>query len=430
MRGRLSISHKNVWEETAVAAKAFAALDHSIRTDVAVIGGGYCGLSAALHLAQAGASVTVLETHQPGWGASGRNGGQAIPGFKYDPDELEAMFGVARGQRIWQFGASTTDTVFELIARHQLKVPVTRAGWLQAIHTEKAAVRAQRRAAQWQRRGANVDFLNGTETEAIAGTGGYVGGVIDRRGGALQPLSFARELARVASNAGADIHGFTQVDRIGKAPDGWTLTTSQGATAHAKAVLVCTNGYSGGLLPGLRNSIIAANSLQIATETLPADLRARILPHGEVLSDTRKVIRYWRLDDQGRLLLGGRGPYRDPEDEADWQHLVRDLRIMFPALARLNITHRWAGRIAIHPDFMPHLHEPEPELLISIGCQGRGIGLQTAMGIELAKRALDRTYEPALLTSPIRPIPFHDLQTTGMSFLVALYGAMDRLRLS
>jgi glycine/D-amino acid oxidase-like deaminating enzyme len=103
---------------------------------------------------------------------------------------------------------------------------------------------------------------------------------------------------------------------------------------------------------------------------------------------------------------------------------------MFPALARLNITHRWAGRIAIHPDFMPHLHEPEPELLISIGCQGRGIGLQTAMGIELAKRALDRTYEPALLTSPIRPIPFHDLQTTGMSFLVALYGAMDRLRLS
>ena len=107
------------------------------------------------------------------------------------------------------------------------------------------------------------------------------------------------------------------------------------------------------------DSIIAANSLQIATEPLPDELRSRILPHGEVLSDTRKVIRYWRLDDQGRLLLGGRGPYREPEAESDWQHLVRDLKTMFPALAHLRITHRWAGRIAIHPDFMPHLHEPE-----------------------------------------------------------------------
>ena len=430
MRGRLSISHKNVWEETAVAEKTFAALNHSIRADVAVVGGGYCGLSAALHLAQSGASVTVLETHQPGWGASGRNGGQVIPGFKYDPHELEAMFGASRGERIWRFGASTADTVFELIARHQLKVPTTRSGWLQGIHSEKAAIRARRRATQWQNCGANVDYLNAAETTAIAGTGRYVGGVIDRRGGALQPLSFARELARVASAAGAQIFGSTKVEMIAKASDGWTLACGRGASVHAKTVLLCTNGYSGGLVFGLKDSIIAANSLQIATEPLPDELRSRILPHGEVLSDTRKVIRYWRLDDQGRLLLGGRGPYREPEAESDWQHLVRDLKTMFPALAHLRITHRWAGRIAIHPDFMPHLHEPELGLLISIGCQGRGIGLQTATGIELAKRALDRSYEPALLFSPIRAIPFHGLKAIGVSFMVALYGAMDRLRLS
>ena len=430
LRGRLSILHKNVWEETSAAEKVFAGLDHSIRADVAVIGGGYCGLSAALQLAQSGASVTVLETHQPGWGASGRNGGQVIPGFKYDPDELEAMFGAGRGQQIWRFGASTADMVFELIARHQLKVPTTRAGWLQGIHSEKAGIRARRRAAQWQRRGANVDYLDAAETRAIAGTGGYVGGVIDRRGGALQPLSFARELARLAGAAGANIYGSTQVEKITKASRGWTLTTAKGASVHAKAVLICTNGYSDGLIPGLKNSIIAANSLQIATEPLPDELRSRILPHGEVLSDTRKVIRYWRLDDQGRLLLGGRGPYRKPDEESDWQHLVRDFETMFPALAHLRITHRWAGRVAIHPDFMPHLHEPEPGLLISIGCQGRGIGLQTAMGIELAKRALDRAYEPALLFSPIRAIPFHGLKAIGVSFMVALYGAMDRLRLS
>ena len=148
-------------------------------------------------------------------------------------------------EQIWRFGASTADMVFELIARHQLKVPTTRAGWLQGIHSEKAAIRARRRAAQWQRRGANVDYLDAAETRAIAGTGGYVGGVIDRRGGALQPLSFARELARLAGAAGANIYGSTQVERITKASRGWTLTTAKGASVHAKAVLICTNGYSG-----------------------------------------------------------------------------------------------------------------------------------------------------------------------------------------
>lgn len=430
MRGRLSASHENVWEETAVAETTFAPLGHSIRADAAIIGGGYCGLSAALHLAESGTSVALLEQQQPGWGASGRNGGQVIPGFKYDPDELEIVFGPSRGERIWRFGAATADLVFALIDRHRMTVPTMRAGWVQGIHSEKAAVSARSRVAQWQRRGASVDYLNAAETAAIAGSGGYVAGVIDRRGGALQPLSFARELARVASAAGASIYGSTQAAKIAKGNGGWTVTCANGASVSANTLLICTNGYSDTLIPGLHHSIIAANSMQIATEPLSDDQRSRILPHGEVLSDTRKVIRYWRLDDRGRLLLGGRGPYREPKGESDWQHLAQDLRNMFPMLANLRITHRWAGRIAIHPDFMPHLHEPQAGLLIAIGCQGRGIGLQTAMGAELARRALDHSYQPALLYSPIRPIPLHALKAVGVSIMIALYRAMDRLGLS
>ena len=207
--------HENVWAETAVAETIYPPLPESTRADVAVIGAGYCGLSAALHLAEAGAQVVVIEAHQPGWGASGRNGGQVIPGFKYDPDELEAMFGRERGERIWRFGAGTADCVFDLIARHRMEVTTRRAGWVQGIHSEKASIRGRQRAAQWQRRGADVAYLDATATAEILGTALYRGSVIDRRGGALQPLSYARELARVASGFGARIFGETSRGRPG-----------------------------------------------------------------------------------------------------------------------------------------------------------------------------------------------------------------------
>ena len=426
----MSSLHQNIWEDTAVAETIYPQLSQSIDVDVAVVGGGYCGLSAALHLANSGAKVTVLEANKPGWGASGRNGGQVIPGFKYDPDELETMFGRPRGERIWQFGARTADFVFDLIEREKMRVTTARAGWVQGIHSEKAAARSRHRVEQWQRRGAPVEHLSAAQTAAIVGTELYVAGVIDRRGGAVQPLSFARELARVAGNAGAKIYSSTPVTSMTRAAGGWQLTCDHGPSVRAQAVLACTNGYSGTLVPDMRNSIVAANSLQIALEPLPHELRPRILPHGEVLSDTRKVIRYWRLDDTGRLLFGGRGPYREPDAESDWMHLVRDVKKLFPMLAQLRVTHRWAGRIAIHPDFMPHLHQPQPGVLVAIGCQGRGIGLQTALGAELAKRALDSSYEPALMFSPIHPIPLHHLKAAGVTAMIALYRAMDRLGIS
>ena len=420
----------NVWAETAVAETVHAPLSESTRADVAVIGAGYSGLSAALHLAEAGAQVVVIEAHQPGWGASGRNGGQVIPGFKYDPDELEAMFGSERGERIWRFGAGTADCVFDLIARHRMDVTTRRSGWVQGIHSEKASTRGRQRAAQWQRRGADVAYLDATATAEILGTELYRGSVIDRRGGALQPLSYARELARVASSFGARIFGETIAAGLERGESGWQVRCHNGASIDADHVLVCTNAYSGPLVPGLSHSIIAANSLQVATEPLPDEWRRQIMPRGEVLSDTRKVIRYWRLDDRGRLLMGGRGPYREPHGEADWAHLVADIGAIFPMLAQLRCTHRWAGRVAIHTDFMPRLHEPSPGLLVAIGCQGRGIGLQTALGIELARRALDRAYDPPLPFTSIEPMPLHALKAVGTSALVAWYRVMDRIGLS
>ena len=418
----------NLWEETAVAAPATPPLEGSAKADVVVIGAGYLGLAAALHLAEAGVDVVVLDAQSPGWGASGRNGGQIIPGLKYDPDELEARFGKERGERLWRFAAGTADVVFGLVERHQIRADARRTAWVQAIHSEKAAVRARGRAEQWQRRGAPVTYVNATGAGALLGNDRYVGAFVDRRAGALHPLSYARELARAAIGKGARIHGGSRVRTIAREKH-WHVTTERGQV-DCDAVLVCTNAYSNGLVDNLARSIVAANSLQIATAPLPEAIHRTILPGGEVMSDTRNIIRYYRLDRDGRLIMGGRGPYREPGPERDWAHLKRDVHDLFPALRGIEFTHRWGGRVAIHPDYLPHVHEPAPGLITAIGCQGRGIGWQTAIGIELAKRVLDRSHEMPLPFAPVRPIPLHAFKALGTSATIAFYRALDALRLS
>jgi glycine/D-amino acid oxidase-like deaminating enzyme len=427
----LSVSRlANLWEETAVAAPAVEPLEGGARADVLVVGAGYLGLSAALHIAEAGGHALVLEAEAPGYGASGRNGGQLIPGLKYDPDDIEALLGRERGERLWRLADGTADFVFGLIERLGLRAEARRTAWIQGVHSEKAATRARARAGQWQRRGADVAYVGAQEAERLTGARAYVGAFVDRRAGCLQPLSYARELARAAIAAGARVHGGSRVVSLDRQSGGWKATTASGAEVTARKVLLCANAYADGLFPELPRSIVAATSLQIATEPLPAALRSAILPGGEVLSDTRKVIRYWRLDAAGRLLMGGRGPYREPGPESDWAHLARAVPTLYPALRGIAFTHRWGGRVAIHPDNWPRLHEVRPGILAAIGCQGRGIGWQTAMGAELSRLTMDEGDEPVLPISPVKPIPFSPLKRVGFAATLTTMRALDRLGLS
>jgi glycine/D-amino acid oxidase-like deaminating enzyme len=423
----MSGRHANLWEETAIAAQPTPPLDVSLATGVLVIGAGYLGLSAALHLAEAGAEVLALDAEAPGWGASGRNGGQVIPGLKYDPDEIEAIFGRERGERLWRFAGQTANVVFDLVARHGLAAEARRTAWVQGLHSAAAVERARRRTEQWQRRGAQVEYLGAPEAAALAGTGCYLGAFVDRRAGSLHPLSYARELCRATLTLKGRVHGGTAVTSLARKGTRWRAATSTGVTVDADTVIVATNAYANGLVDGLAASIVAANSLQIATMPLSAAQRSAILPNGEVLSDTRRIIRYWRLDRDGRLIMGGRGPYREPGPARDWAHLARDVRELFPHLGDIAFTHRWGGRVAIHPDYMPRLHRPAPGLLVAIGCQGRGIGWQTAMGGELARLARDPDHEPILPFTTIAPIRFHGFAALGVSATIAAYRALDRL---
>jgi glycine/D-amino acid oxidase-like deaminating enzyme len=172
--------------------------------------------------------------------------------------------------------------------------------------------------------------------------------------------------------------------------------------------------------------VIAPNSFQIATAPLSNNLRKSILPFGQVTSDTRKLLLYFRLDHEGRFIMGGRGPFREPTSPADWAHLERVVAKMFPQLKGVPIEHRWCGRVALTQDFLPHLHEPEPGLLVDIGCMGRGVGLQTAMGARMAEYVATRRPEalPFPLV-PVKPLPFHPLHRAYVAAIVAWYRMTD-----
>lgn len=415
-----------LWSATAAAAPTTAPMHGRARTRVAVIGGGYAGLSAALHLARQGIAATVLEAREVGFGGSGRNGGQVIPGLKYDPDALMDMFGAHRGARLVEFAGGTADKVFGLISQYGMDVPHVRSGWIQGAHTEAALVAAQQRATQWGRLGAPVRMLDRAQITALLGTDRYLGGWVDERAGAINPLSYVRGLARAALQEGATVHTESPVTRMVRGADGWTLHGANGFELQADRVVMCTNAYDSGLLPGLKRTIIDANTFQVATKPLPDALRKIILPQGHVCSDTRNLLLYFRLDATGRLLMGGRGPFREPRGEQDWRHLERVVAKMFPALAGVGIDFRWCGRVAVTRDYLPHLHEPEPGLLVDIGCQGRGVGLQTRMGEAMADYIVsgDAAALPLPL-SPITPFPLYGLRRLYVNAVVSWYRLND-----
>jgi glycine/D-amino acid oxidase-like deaminating enzyme len=383
-----------------------------------VVGAGYTGLSAALHAAERGADVVVLDAAEPGWGASGRNGGQIIPGLKHEPDELEHRYGEATGRRMWQIAGSAADFVFDLVARHKIACHAQRCGWIAAAPHAKALESLRSRTEQWQRRGAPVELLDAARIAELTGTTAYIGGMLDRRAGALQPLAYARGLAQAAQRAGAAVHNGSAVTRLESSAGAWRAVTA-GGTVSARTVILATNAYSDDLWPGLARTVLPVQSYQVATAPLPAEVRRQVLPGGQVVSDLRRILFYFRLDADGRLLMGGRGPLHDRGDPALFARLEATARRLFPQIGAARWEHHWSGRVALTADHLPHLHEPRPGVLSALGYNGRGVAMATVMGRLLADRALGATPDQiGWPVTPIAPIPLHRWRLPAMALVV------------
>src|SRR5215475_9168114 len=236
----------SLYADTAVEPVATPPLDVDKNVSVAIIGGGFTGLSTALHLAEQGIEALVLEAQEPGWGASGNNGGQTNPGLKHDPDQIEADFGADLGRRMVEFSYGTTNFTHDLIRRYQIPCEARQNGTLRAAYNEASAAGIRRTAEQCIRRGMPVKLFSREEIREMTGADRYLCAMLDARGGDLHPLSYARGLARAALSAGAVVHGETPVVSLSREGARWRITTPR-ASVHAEKVLLATGGFTGDL---------------------------------------------------------------------------------------------------------------------------------------------------------------------------------------
>ena len=398
----------NLYRDSAEAAVPTPPLAGDRRADVVVVGGGFTGLSAALHLAERGASVALLEAEEPGWGASGRNGGQVNPGLKHDPDVVERDFGTDLGRRMNAFAGAAPGFVFDLIDRLRIRCEARRHGTLRAAVRPRHAALVRATAEQWRQRDAPVEVLNGAALVQATGTERYLAAMFDRRGGDLNPLSYARGLARAALQAGAAVHGRTRATRLEKRGSGWQVATASG-TVTAEHVILATNGYSDDLWPGLRRSIVPLFGAIAATRILPDALARAVMPSRAVLYESGAITVYYRVDCAGRLLIGGRGPMREIASASALPHLLAYAARLWPALRGVEWTHAWGGRLAMTRDQYPHLHELAPGVLACLGYSGRGIALASAMGALLATRIRDPAGVIDMPVTTLRTIGLHSL---------------------
>jgi glycine/D-amino acid oxidase-like deaminating enzyme len=283
------------------------------------------------------------------------------------------------------------------------------------------------RARQWERRGVRVELLDRTAVAQRVGTEAFAGGWLDGRAGAIQPLAYARGLVRAVQKAGGAVHAQTTVAKLERQGARWLATTATGLAVRAQRVVIATNGYTGSLWPGLAQTVLSANSFIVATRALSSAQARSILPGGETASTSQRLLLYFRKDAAGRLLMGGRGFFTEPRGAQDFAHLERSLALLFPQLGALDYEYRWAGRIAITRDFMPHIHEPAQGITMALGCNGRGIALCTSLGQHIAARLAGASNAFPYPQSPMTPIPLHGLQRFYIAAGVAWYSLLDKL---
>jgi gamma-glutamylputrescine oxidase len=357
-------------------------LQGEVQADVCIVGGGYTGLSAALHLAEKGLRVVVLEAHRVGFGASGRNGGQVGSGQRQDQDWVEKAMGHDAAHRLWDLAQDAKSLVRSLIDRH--KMPVTFYPGIAHACWSDAEVRHTHAYAEKLRRDYGYDQLEPLDQAGIrrlVGSQAYKGGDIDRGAGHLHPLNYAIGLAKAALAQGATLYERSEVTRITHGPKP-VVHTAQGHVVCDQLILAA-NGYLGGLEPKVAAKVMPINNFILATEPLGA-AAAQILAEPVAVADTKFVVNYWRLSEDNRLLFGGGESYgyRFPD-------LVKTVRKpmleVYPQLADARIDFAWGGTLAITMNRMPCFTRPAANVMSVSGYSGHGVAMATLAGKLMAE---------------------------------------------
>jgi len=411
---------------TTTDARAFPRLQEPLEADICVVGGGCTGLSAALHAAQQGLSVVLLEGGQIGWGASGRNGGQIIPGLRKSPAQLISSFGEERGRGLFDLSLQARSLVLGLIERHSINCDLKLTGHLTAA-AKPTDVRAMQEEVEFlhEKMGyPHVRFLDANATWAQV-SADYFGGVVDELGGHLHPLNYTFGLARAAADAGVRIFEHSPATRVRNGYNGVRVSLTD-AQVRARTCILAGDALLQEVGAGIASYIMPVANYLVATERLRKP--NALIAHDLAVSDSRFVVNYFRMSADGRLLFGG-GERYSATPPRDIRSFVRpNLESVFPQLRGCRLDYAWGGLVSVTRTRLPHIGR-DGEILYAHGYSGLGALLSTLAGKLLAQEATGESQGFDLFTRAA-PAPFPGgtrlrplLHVLGMLW----YAALDRV---
>jgi glycine/D-amino acid oxidase-like deaminating enzyme len=395
--------HGSIWEESATRSVADS-LREDTDAEVVVIGGGLTGLSAALHLAQRGKSVTVIEAKTIGFGGSGRNNGQVIPTLAaVEPDAMIARHGEV-GERFIGLVKDSASELFDLVRKHYIDCDAEQMGWFQPSHSVDYLRLSESRVKAWQRLGAPAEMLDASQAEALLGSKHWHGGMLNPTGGHVNPLKLTQGLAQVCETAGVKIYENTPAQSVTRQGEGWQIKTPNGIL-NADAILLATNAYTDDVAPLIKKSIVPITAWQLATPPLTDEQRETIIPGRQAISDTRGDLWYFRYDAQNRLVTGSSLLIRVKAKPRLSQSVAKRLETAFPQLGKVDFTHVWSGNVGVTQNFYPRFHQFGPNYWGFTGYNGRGLALTIPIGREMAGLICGEA--PALPMTEPELIPVH-----------------------
>jgi len=374
----------SLWSHLASDGPQLQQLRGEFRADVAVIGAGFLGLSIALHLAKSGITVALIEAEEPGFGASGRNTGFVVPrirthGFR----DIAIRVGDETAERLIRLVEQSGDTLFNLIHELEIECTAERNGWLEPAHCDAMIPVLESRADESANRGRPVKLLGLNETTTMIGTDRYRAALFDESGGQINPLAYARGLARACLDNKVLMFVWSQVEVLKKIDNNWHAITPKN-TIRADQVILATNAMLGPLVPELAASFIPVNVFQVATEPLDATENS-ILPKRNPVSDTRRHTFAVRRSPDDRLMTGGIVPLGPKMSTRASRQFAARLAAFFPDAAPYPISFVWNGLIAQTSNSLPQLYNLGPGLNAVIGCNGRGVALTSSLGKAVAQ---------------------------------------------
>lgn len=405
----------------------FAPLKGATKADVCIIGGGYTGLSAALHLAKAGRDVVLLEAQRVGFGASGRNGGQLGNGQRADQDELEALLGDDQARKLWDLSQDAVALVKDLIATHEIDCYL-KPGVAHTASTQREVDDLHRYAAHLHSKYGydQIEVLDHAALQSVCPSPDYKGGTLDMGAAHLHPLRYALGLAAAARDAGVRIHEGSAVHHIDEGTPAKVAT--DGGHVMADHVILACNGYLGGLSRKVAARVMPINNFIAATAPLGDGVKD-VLPRDVAVADSRFVVNYFRLSHDGRLLFGGGESYgyRFPQDIG--AKVRKPMSQIFPHLKDVPIDYAWGGTLAITMKRMPYLARLGSNMLSASGYSGHGVGTATHAGKLMAQAIMgDGDGFDTLAAIPTAPFPGGTaLRTPLLSLAMSWYAMRDRL---